>query len=126
MGKITTFQFNTNELERIKKMQCGTNWPVVYIINNQKEAYIGETGNALTRFKQHLKDNERIKLNQVNIIYDEKFNKSACLDIESLLILYMSADGKYKLQNGNVGQSRSHNYYQREYYLNKFNEIWLS
>lgn len=126
MGKITTFQFNTNELERIKKMQCGTNWPVVYIINNQKEAYIGETGNALMRFKQHLKDNERIKLNQVNIIYDEKFNKSACLDIESLLILYMSADGKYKLQNGNVGQSRSHNYYQREYYLNKFNEIWLS
>lgn len=126
MGKITTFQFNTNELERIKKMQCGTNWPVVYIINNQKEAYIGETGNALMRFKQHLKDNERIKLNQVNIIYDEKFNKSACLDIESLLILYMSADGKYKLQNGNVGQSRSHNYYQREYYLNKFNEIWSS
>lgn len=124
MGKIANFQFNTNALEQIRKMQYGINWPVVYIINNQKEAYIGETGNAIMRFKQHLKDNERIKLNQVNIIYDEKFNKSACLDIESLLILYMSADGKYKLQNGNVGQSRSHNYYQREYYLNKFNEIW--
>lgn len=126
MGKITTVQFNINDIEEIKNMHYGTNWPVVYIINNQKEAYIGETGNALLRFKQHLKNEERLKLNQANIIYDEEFNKSACLDIESLLILYMSADGKYKLQNGNLGQSRSHNYYQREYYLDKFNQIWFN
>lgn len=125
MGKITTIQFNVNDIEDIKNTHYGTNWPVVYIINNQKEAYVGETGNAFMRFKQHLNNEERKILKQVNIIYDEEFNKSACLDIESLLILYMSADGKYKLQNGNLGQSRSHNYYQREYYLNKFNQIWL-
>lgn len=36
----------------------------------------------------------------------------------------MSADNKFKLQNGNGGL-QNHNYYQREMYETKFREIWL-
>ena len=41
-----------------------------------------------------------------------------------ILIKYMSADKKFKLQNGNGGL-QNHNYYQREMYETKFREIWL-
>ena len=32
----------------------GKNWPVVYLIHNDSELYIGETNNSLNRMNQHL------------------------------------------------------------------------
>ena len=56
---------------------------------------------------------KRVVLNLINIISDEKFNKSAILDLEAFLIKYMSADKKFILQNGNGGL-QNHNYYQKD------------
>ena len=101
-----------------------TNWPTIYILNNKKLAYIGETVNVLNRIKQHkekLKDNE---LKKINIIIDKESNKSFALDIESLLIRYMSADKKFELLNGNLGLVNS-NYFNRDSYRLKFKEsLW--
>lgn len=102
----------------------GKDWPVVYLIHNDKELYIGETQNAYKRFDQHLKNPERKKLKTINIIFDEEYNKSAVLDIEQTLIQLYGADNKYVLQNLNGGQSEKHNYYQREKYVNKIEQIW--
>ena len=102
----------------------GKNWPVVYLIHNDSELYIGETNNALNRMNQHLDNRERQRLNSVRIIFDEEYNKSAILDIEQSLIHLYSVDGKFFLQNKNGGQSRKHDYYQREKYLNKVDDIW--
>ncbi len=104
------------------------NWPVVYLINNEKKVYIGETSNVRERMKQHLKNPEKDFLKIINIIFDEKFNKSAVLDIEQSLIRMFYADSRFASNNGiinkNNGQSSKHNYYQREMYLNKLEEIW--
>ena len=123
MIDIKTYKFDTNVVETLENTRYGNKWPIVYIINNDTEAYIGETINAYIRAKQHLDNPKRKLLNLINIISSEKFNKSVILDLESFLIKYMAADNKFKLQNGNSGL-QNHNYYQRELYESKFKDIW--
>ena len=124
MAEISTLKFNEGTPTILKSKKYGTNWPVVYIINNNDEAYVGETTDVSMRTNQHLANEVRRSLNKINIIGDDTFNKSSILDLESFLIKYMSADQKFKLQNGNGGL-QNHNYYQREMYETKFREIWL-
>lgn len=123
MINIETYKFNTNVVEKLANTKYGNKWPVVYIINNEKEAYIGETINAYIRASQHLDNPKRQILNLINIISSEKFNKSVILDLEAFLIKYMAADKKFKLQNGNGGL-QNHNYYQKELYESRFKDIW--
>ena len=124
MAEIITKKFNAGTPNVLKNVKYGTDWPVVYIINNSKEAYVGETTDASIRSNQHLANEVRRKLDTINIIGDDTFNKSSILDLESFLIKYMSADNKYLLQNGNGGL-QNHNYYQRKMYEDKFKEIWI-
>lgn len=123
MASIESTKFDKKASERVSKLEYGNKWPVVYVINNEEEAYIGETVDAARRTEQHLKIEERAILNNISIISDDTFNKSVIQDLEAFLIKYMSADGKYKLQNGNNGIS-IHNYYNRDYYEKGFSEIW--
>ena len=123
MSNINTFQFDLKGFDEIKKHHSGLNWPVVYIIENDKEVYIGETINVFSRSKQHYENPERRELKNIHIITDETYNKSATLDIESSLIQYMAADGMRILQNSNRGL-RNHNYYEREKYKSKIKGIW--
>lgn len=124
MTEIKTLKFDKTTPEKLRKIKYGTNWPVVYIINNKTEAYVGETTDASIRSNQHLANKLRRGLNDINIIGDETFNKSSILDLESFLIKYMSADNKFLLQNGNGGL-QNHDYYQRKMYEDKFREIWI-
>ena len=126
MNKLTikTYPFTQEGNECCKIEEKGRDWPVVYLINNESEIYIGETSNLYNRFKQHRDNPSRKKLKTLHVIYDDEFNKSAILDIEQYLIQYIGADNKYKLQNLNSGQSSRHNYYQRTMYLDKLDSIW--
>lgn len=123
MTSIDTLNFNAGTPAILKTKKYGTNWPVVYIINNKKEAYIGETTDASIRSGQHLGNESRRRLNRISIIGNDKFNKSSILDLESFLIKYMSADETFQLQNGNGGL-QNHNYYQKEMYESEFKNIW--
>ncbi len=125
-NNIIQFSFDETGIENITNLKYGKNWPVVYILNGDKEAYIGETTNVCHRMKQHKSNTVRKTLNKINIIYDSEFNKSAVLDIESLLINYMSADQKYRLQNISSGINSQSDYYNRSNYLAKFDNIWNS
>jgi uncharacterized protein len=124
MYSIKTLDFSKDGFEKMKKYQYGLDWPVVYFLENGKEAYIGETIHLRNRSKEHYTKEERKKLHTVHIVTDEEYNKSAALDIESWLIQYIAADGKFKLQNGNGGL-KNHDYFDRERYRAKFEEgIW--
>jgi len=116
-------EFSQEALKKMKNYKYGQNWPVVYIIHGEREAYIGETTSVVRRTKDHLNDPERDRLQSIKVIADDQFNKSATLDIESKLIEYMAADQKYVLQNSNRGL-RKHDYYQKSIYQDKFSEIW--
>jgi len=124
MTTIQTFPFDKYGFDEIKKYHFGTNWPVVYIQEDGKEMYIGQTTSAYSRSRQHYENPNRSKLRNIHIISDEEFNMSAAYDFESLLIQYFSADGKFKLQNGNGGLIK-HNYYEKEKYLAKLETVWL-
>jgi DUF2075 family protein len=120
------YLFHKDSLNKIEQNPWVKNqWPLVYFIQNEnlKMAYVGESTNALNRIKNHLGNPERCKLNTISIIGSDKFNKSATLDIESNLIQYITAEGTYKLQNGNFGLI-NHKYYQQDLYKNLFKEVW--
>jgi hypothetical protein len=124
MSYIRSFEYDKDKFNEIGDDRYGRNWPVVYILEGGKEAYIGETTDVFKRSHQHYTRPERKRLKSIHIIGDDEFNKSAALDIEALLIEYMSADGIFKLQNGNAGL-RNHSYYNKDrYHDTKFELIW--
>ncbi len=123
MSEIKTFSFDHAGIEAIRAYKYGTNWPVVYILENGKELYVGETIRAHSRTKQHLDNIARKGLKKVHVISDDEYNKSATLDAESSLIEYLVADGQYILQNGNAGL-QNHEYFDREKYQGKFEVLW--
>lgn len=128
--QVREYPFNEKSQLEIEKWKVGqhgygTNWPVVYFIHNDSthEGYVGETLNAGRRALQHWQKDERKMLNVIHIITDESFNKSVILDLEAFLIKYISADGKYRLQNGNSGLN-DFDYFSRKEYENQFQIVW--
>lgn len=99
------------------------NWPVVYVMNNDTDVYVGESRNAESRMRQHLTSDEKKQLRWVRVILDQTFNKSACLDLESYLIRMFSGDGKLKVLNSNAGITDA-DYYDRETYQRTFDEVF--
>lgn len=113
-----------NSPENKEQMNWTSNWPVVYILSNGEEAYVGETYKVKERLKQHWENLDRKKLNEVFILIDPESNKSFTLDLESFLIRYMSCDGMFKLQNSNKGLV-NYEYFGREKSKQKFEHlIW--
>ena len=128
--QVREFPFNAQsqaavEAWRGEAHEYGSNWPVVYILHNDatREAYIGETLNAGKRVSQHWQNPEKQQMKVIHIMTDKTFNKSVILDLEAFLIKYMSADGKYKLQNGNSGLS-DFEYFDRQEYIPNFLKVW--
>lgn len=118
-------EFTKTTGNEIAIMKYGKEWPIVYMIFNDKEMYIGETVDAGTRMLQHYANPKRRQLKKVRFVYSNGFNKSSILDLESYLISHFSADGKFILQNDNAGQQK-HNYWQQENYRAEFAGIWKS
>lgn len=97
---------------------------VTYLIHNKNQIYIGETSNLKTRLKDHEKTKSVFNFMSSRIIISPFFTKSSIYDIESRLINYIHADGKFKVINIKKDQS-SHFYYLKDQ-VNKtlFEKIW--
>lgn len=100
-----------------------SNWPIVYTINDTDDLYIGETLNGVARLAQHLGTESKQHLEQVQVVIDETFNKSACLDLESFLIRLFAGDGKYRVLNRNDGIIDSE-YFSRDRYRETFVQVF--
>lgn len=128
MAFIDTFDFKIESLDNIrnikhKNKKVGENWPVVYVISSEDDAYVGQTTNIARRTDDHLKNPAKQNLTTIRIISDDDFNVSVALDLESYLITHMAADGKFTLLNGNNGL-QDHEYYERSKYEEAFKGIW--
>ncbi|VXA97830.1 DNA/RNA helicase domain-containing protein [Curtobacterium sp. 8I-2] len=99
------------------------NWPVVYILDDGKRAYVGETLNTAARMRQHLESAERKTLKSVRLVLDDTFNKSVCLDLESQLISLLAADEKFTVLNSNKGIVDA-DYFDRPRYRDTFRQIF--
>lgn len=100
-----------------------TNWPIVYVLDNQRSVYVGESLNAGARLRQHLESATKSDLRGVRVVLDERFNKSACLDLESMLIRLFSGDGALEVLNRNDGVTDA-DYYDRATYQQTFDAIF--
>lgn len=128
MVKVIPFTFEESSLHSIDDTETYVNYPVIYILNGKKEAYIGETVHFKKRMKQHLKlkQTERKQLSQIHLVNHDKFNRSATFHLETKLINYFLGDEKYTLQNkSKTANDFTHNYYNKTYYDNElFPELW--
>jgi DUF2075 family protein len=121
--RIDRFPFDAESISFwAQAEQLGANWPVVYTLSNDKEIYVGESLSAVSRLNQHLSTTKQ-QLSRVQIILNERFNKSVCLDLESQLIRYLAADGKHRVLNANAGIQDA-NYFDRDNYQKSFNELF--
>ncbi len=124
--EIKRTKFEPNSVSALVKTDTRLkNWPVVYILTSSKEVYVGETLDYNKRMSQHLKTVEKNKLDVTHVVIHEKFNKSVCLELESILINLFTGDGKKTVLNANHGIVDA-DYYQRDSYREIFNEIFES
>lgn len=98
-------------------------WPMVYILSNDDDAYVGETTSVKTRMAQHLENEERRDFTQVTIICNDEFNMSTTKYYEHRLIDLFNADGLFTLTNKNKGKERS-DYFSFDEYNDMFNSLW--
>ena len=104
---IKTIPFTKEEIDKIKTDYNAFNdYPIIYILHKEKEAYIGETVNTFNRLHNHrLNRNNtsnaknRHDFKHVTMIKHEKFNQSATYNLETKLINYFLGDERYTLRN---------------------------
>lgn len=125
--EIVTWPFQDKSLKQIANNEMFLNYPVIYILNGSKEAYIGETVYFKTRMKSHMKNIERKHLDTMHLIKHQEFNRSATFHLETKLINYFLGDQKYKLQNkSKTTNDFTHNYFNKPFYDQLvFKELWI-
>lgn len=123
--KIKQFKLDKQAIKQISDDYI-VDYPTVYLLNNDKEAYIGETVALKNRMRAHLANPQRSKLTKAHVISHNEFNQSATYNIETKLINYFLADQKYILQNkSQTVQSITHNYHNKAYFNEQvFTTLW--
>lgn len=99
------------------------NWPMLYILENGKQAYIGESSHVKTRMTQHLSNAEKQVFRNAHFIYSKMFNQSVTFDYESKLIQYIAADQLFEVTNKNNGIADK-DYFEKQIYDQSFAELW--
>lgn len=132
--------YNINNLKEIEeitdedrgknKRYIGINWPVLYLMYNDKKniVYVGQSTNVHRRMKEHnrkkiVKDK---KIRNILIIYSRIANLSMAVNLENYLIRALGAEGSNKVINDNEGSW--HEYYKTKeydiYYESCIKKIW--
>lgn len=120
MFKITEGDFKN---QRYGEESYLSNWPMLYILDNGKQAYIGESNHVKNRMSQHHGSLDKRIFDKVHFIYSSKFNQSVTFDYESKLIQYIVADELYEVRNKNAGMAEKE-YYGKKEYDEKFQVLW--
>ena len=120
MFKIIDGNFKDNQYSDEKFLD---NWPMLYILENGKQAYIGESTHVKTRMTQHATVQEKKIFDKVHFIYSKMFNQSVTFDYESKLIQYIVADELFEVTNKNFGIADKQYYHKKEY-DDKFELLW--
>ncbi len=85
--------------------------PVLYILVNDTNIYIGETTNIITRLKNHKNSTDKKMLETAYIFSAEYFNQSLVENLESIVLNLFSKDVTINIQTPSV--ETFHNYYEK-------------
>lgn len=94
----------------------------VYILENGKKAYIGETLDARRRADEHKRKYKEIGFTRMHILTSQWMEETPAKHFEKLLIKLMKVDGKFHIVNGNNGIP-THYYRQNSFEL-FFDKVW--
>lgn len=120
---IKSYSFSKTGIQTLGAETQEVNWPVVYQIHDDISIYIGETTNLKARMHQHFQNPEKKTLGKFTVVFNETYNKSVVLDLESQLIQWFGGDGKYTMLN-KIDGLVNRDYYNRDYYRENFPAIW--
>ncbi|MCD8021062.1 MAG: DUF2075 domain-containing protein [Clostridiales bacterium] len=120
MFKITNYDFKNSVYGSEGYLD---NWPMLYILENGKKAYIGESNHVKTRMAQHVANKEKRIFDKVHFIYSKVFNQSVTFDYDSKLIQYIVASELFQVTNKNSGIADKQ-YYKKKEYDEKFEILW--
>lgn len=122
--EILSWPFQKSTIDQMNNQEEFLNYPVIYILNGKREAYIGETVQFKTRMKNHMKSRKNV--NEINLIKHDEFHRSATFHLETKLINYFLGDEKFTLQNkSKTASDFTHNYYNKPHYDQYiFQELW--
>lgn len=99
------------------------NWPMLYVLENGKNAYVGQSTNIINRMAQHKKNVDKQRFTEAHFIYSKIFNQSVTFDYEAKLIQLFSADEQFIITNGNAGLVDK-DYCDKSEYDENFEELW--
>lgn len=125
MFNVETFKFTPDKLNRWDSL---FDYHCVYILENGKDAYIGESSDLIRRAKEHNKESIKNKLKKYNfkrmhVITGKLAEETPSKHYENLLIKLMKVDKKFNIVNDNDGQ-KPHYYRKNEFEL-YFDELWI-
>lgn len=121
--EIKQLRFRREDVAAMPGTPHFDNWPVVYMLDDDRRIYVGESVSAANRMRQHLDNPAKQGLRGVHVILDDTFNKSVCLDLESHLIRWFAGDGRFEVLNRNDGIIDS-DYYSRFEYRQTFEDVF--
>ncbi len=124
MFSVKTFQFSQKKFDNWDSL---FDYHCVYILENGKDAYIGESNDFIRRSKEHNKNsikNELKKYNfiRIHVISGKLAEETPSKHYENLLIKLMKVDQKFNVVNHSDGQ-KPHYYRKNEFEL-YFDELW--
>lgn len=108
--KITTFKYS-NKYTQIDfdKWVLPSNYHCIYILENGKDAYIGETLVPKIRASQHIKKFEKYDFKQMHVITSDQMEETPAKHFEKLLIILMKIDDLFNILNKNNGNTKRKN-----------------
>ncbi|AJH14531.1 DNA/RNA helicase domain-containing protein [Myroides profundi] len=123
------FYFNVYKVDSISEIEKYfdgnldiLDYPVVYILYNNNEIYIGESSDIKNRLLTHSKSDQNKKLKNRLVIFSPFFNKSVALGLETFLLQNFIPVNR-KVSNTILNTSK-HKYYNKHKYEALFPNIW--
>lgn len=96
---ISTFSYEDGDYEN---WELPFDYHCLYILENGKDAYIGETKAVVRRSQEHKAITDvcsRYKFRRIHVVTGQTFDETPAKHYETLLIRLMKADGKFRVRN---------------------------
>lgn len=120
---ISTFKYSPSYTqEDFEKWKLPNDYHCVYILENGKDAYVGETLVAAIRAYQHISKFQALNFQRMHIITSDLMEETPAKHYERLLIRLMKVDGLFNVVNGTDG-NKTHYQRKNEFELH-FDRLW--